>query len=291
MASGLAKGIGYGATGASIGAGVGGPVGAAIGGGIGLIGGLFAGSDSEPDPYVAPSFADINLQRDNPELYAELQQLKQQEKLQTQLYQARIAGPTVLERAQESDAANATAANSQARGQLGTSVGNSAREASADRIRQMIQERAMQEGNAHLDNANRIQQQYLQGFTGGQNAIMANRVAEAKAAAGASADEAAASNQFYSGLANAGFSGIANGLNSYNLGQTADANPYPMQTPYGSPSVPMAPTGAPMAMPAAAAYSGPMGPYNTGPLVPPQTRPGYGVYAPGYGSYYGRYGQ
>lgn len=285
MASGFQKGIGLGATGAGIGASFGGPIGAGVGGGLGLLAGLFMGGDQEVEPYQAPSFSDINLKKENPDLYKELMVLKQQETMAEDAYNARRAGPTALEQQQIRDAQAGAASNASARGLLGTSVGQSSQQSAENRIRNEIMDRAYQEAQQLQGVANQRQLQYMQGLGGAQNAVMQNKLHEAEINHGQAIQEDQAGNQFYSGLFNAGLSGIANGLNSYNYQNTANANPYSMpkalsQGPNDFASHAWSPTAPTPPIPYLGTYMPPAS--ASGPMFPQQLQPGYGVYAPGY---------
>jgi len=226
MASGIQKGVGAGlggaGTGAMVGSAIGGPgLGTVIGGGVGaaagFLGGFFQGDDEEP-VYQSRSFADINLRKENPELYQELMNMKAQEKVAMDNYYARRGGQlSVDERAQVNQAMGNQAQALQARGLAGTSIGMASQEAAEARIRQELLDRSYKESLGYLDQAHGYQKDYIQGLSGAQNDIMRMEQGAYDKNYEADLAEMQASNQFYSGLANAGIGMGAQAFNTYEM--------------------------------------------------------------------------
>lgn len=129
------------AGGAALGGSVGGPYGAAIG----AVGGGLYGFFSTPDDYVSPSFSDINLQSENPELYAQILQLRAIQKQATDAYNARRLGMTDLEQRDLAAGLSNSRDIQSSQGLLGSSVGNSQMADTDARLRGAIANRALQE--------------------------------------------------------------------------------------------------------------------------------------------------
>lgn len=208
MASRGQKALGTAATGAGIGASVGGPVGAGIGGGLGALFGLFQGDDPE---IKVPTFTDIDLARDNPDLFKRLQENEKLLQEARRLYDRRRQGITSEEDRMYKESladVNRGLVNS---GLAGTSDGMMMAARARSEMDAKIAERIAAEELGLLNN--------LQGATRGMYdltkdayaATMAPSLMEYQAAMG----DQAAKNQFYSGLFSGGLSMLGQGLNKY----------------------------------------------------------------------------
>lgn len=127
--------------GAATGAAIGGPYGAAIG----AIGGGIYGALSTPDDYTSPSFSDINLANENPELYQNILQLRALQQQAQTAYNARRLGMTDQEQRDLSQGLSNSRDVQSSQGLLGSSVGNSQLADTNARLRGSIANRALQE--------------------------------------------------------------------------------------------------------------------------------------------------
>lgn len=236
------KGTGLAGSGAGIGMMVGGPIGAAIGGGLGFLGGLFSGSDKEPE-YVSPSFADINLQNENPELYAELMRMQAMSDQAEQMYNQRRAGMTYGERQGLNEAMSNQAQQQANQGLLGSSAGAAMQADAEARLRDQIQQRAFQEQQALFNNLAQQRAAKANALMAAQNQIMGLKTHGADVNYNQAMAEDQAANQFYSGLFNGGLGMLGQYQNMQGLKDIAKMqygqlgpNELPTNIPAGIPS-------------------------------------------------------
>ncbi len=194
------------AGGAATGAAIGGPYGAVIGGVAGGLYGLF----STPDDYISPSFSDINLQSENPELYAQLLKLRAVEALAKQEYDTRRQGATYQEEQDYARGLSNSRDIQASQGLLGTSVGNSQMTATNNQLRGAIAERALREKEALYNNYQQAAMQNFNATRQGLMDVMGQRTGAAEMNYKNGLAEQEGNNQF-----------IYNGLRAY---QTADQN-------------------------------------------------------------------
>lgn len=194
-------------------------------GGIAAIKGLF-----EDDPeYTAPSFKDINLAQENPELYQQLLAQNQLLGMLEQQYKARNAeannrrGYTQSENIELGQGLGGIDQQLAERGLLGSGAGVGARAQAEIQMRDAINQRIMQDQMQKQQQANMLLNQLMQGrnqqtnnFQQGQNSIMDGRQAQAQARYQGDVHNQQAQNQFFNGLLGAG-------LQSYGNQQNMDA--------------------------------------------------------------------
>ena len=211
MGLGSILGTGLGAVGGSFFGPAGTMAGAAIGGGAG---GLFDSNDV--GPYRSPSFADIDLAKENPELYAELMKVSAAADQAQRLYDQRNRGMNEME-VQQLAAGRANMSNNLAnRGLLGTSAGLAAETGAEGQIRAQIAARAFQEQQALAQAAQQAHQGLFQDYMQAQNQVM-NPMHQAAQANWENQNAInQGNNQFYGGLINGGMSLAGN---MYNMNQ------------------------------------------------------------------------
>lgn len=196
------KAAGGASTGAAIGSVIPG-VGTAVGAGIGGLLGFFMGSDKEPE-YISPSFADINLKNENPELYAELMRLQAMSDQAEAMYNQRRAGMTYSERQGLEEAMGNQAQQQANQGLLGSSAGAAMQADAEARLRDQIQQRAFQEQQALFGNMAQQRAAKANALMAAQNQIMGLKTHGADINYNQAMAEEQAANQFYSGLFNGG---------------------------------------------------------------------------------------
>ncbi len=227
--------------------------GTAIGAGLGFIGGLLGGDDEE---LQSPMFSDISLARDNPELWARIQQNDLQIQAAQRALDSRRAGMTAQEQYGLNDARSTLGAQQSWRGTLGSSTGVAQQADLEGRLRAQIAERAYKEQLGLMANVQGLHQQQFQDTRAGLQDVMqamqyGNKNAQAEQIAG---------NQFWSGGFNSGMNAIGNMQN-----QNALESIYSAQPPgYGGRT-------APVYMPSYSSGSSPLG-----------FQPGYGLGTPTY---------
>lgn len=203
-------------------------------GGIGSLVGMFTGNDD------APTYADINLQRDNPDLWRELQQLQAMSKEYERLYARRQMGPTAQEKAQAEQGRSRNEEQLATRGMLGSSTGNRLQADYNAQIMNAIQQRAFQEQQQLLAAQMQAKQAYAQQFGQAQQGAL-------QAAMGQFQNKQQghqAQNQFFGGLFNAGVGMMGNQMyaDQMNAAQAkARPNYYSQGVPGAAPSYAMAP--------------------------------------------------
>ena len=197
--------------GATTGWSFGGPWGAAIGGiGGGLLG-MLSGSDDE-----MMSFADVDLQRDNPDLWAELQNLEAMSQQYEKMYNARMQGPTMGERAQVEQGRSRLEEQQKTRGMGGSSAGARMMGEYNNQAMSSIQQRAFEEAMSLLSAQQNVSQARSQGILSGQNAIVNQGNQQVQNQIGSDT----ARNQFMSGLINTGLKKYANDQYTNSLKQS-----------------------------------------------------------------------
>lgn len=169
-------------------------------GGIGALKGLF-----KHDPvYNSPHFADVNLERENPELWQELQNLNAVVAQMQSAYDARKSGLNSMERGQLNEGRSNLDARLSNQGLLGTSAGMALESDLNNRAFTAANDRSDSQANALLAQLLSARHGYLGAFGSAQNALLNNKQDEAKTRYGAGQAEDQAQNQFFSGLFNAG---------------------------------------------------------------------------------------
>lgn len=160
-------------SGAAGGAALGTAIAPGYGTAIGAVAGGLYGLFSTPDDYTSPSFSDINLQSENPELYAQLLQLRAIQSQAQREYDTRRMGMTAQE---ESDyykgMANSRDVQS-SQGLLGTSVGNSQMTNTNNLLRGAIADRALKEREQLFGNLQSATQNNFNGTNQALQEIMA----------------------------------------------------------------------------------------------------------------------
>ncbi len=209
-------------TGAAVGGTVGavagsyfGPVGTVAGGALGgAVGGLF--DESDVGPYKSPSFSDIDLAKENPELYAELMKVSAAADEAQALYDQRNRGMSNLEAQQYASAKSNSEARLANQGLLGTSAGSSAQAGVEQQVLAQIAARAVQEQQALAQNNQAAHSALFQDYMAAQNQVV-NPMQNAAYANWQNANQIhQGNNQFYGGLINGG---MALAGNAYNMNQ------------------------------------------------------------------------
>ncbi len=192
---------------------VGGPYGAIIGGALGFGAGMLQGDDKNPT-FTAPSFSDIDLQTENPELYEELMKAYAAADEMENAYRARRAGPNYSDNAEMAEVNSGIQQRLAHQGLLGSSVGVAAAADADTMLRERINERAMQE-------AERLRAAWMAQQAGNANFkrqmqqdVMSGMMAEKTGQYQADREDLAANNQFYSGLFNGGMQMGGTALNN-----------------------------------------------------------------------------
>ncbi len=212
------KALSTGAAGAGVGAQVGGGYGAIIGGAIGAGVGFFQGDDEEPT-FTAPSFSDIDLQTENPELYEDLMEMYAQADALEREYLSRQAGPSYLDRAEIADVNSGIQNRMSHQGILGSSVGVAAAADADTMLREKINERAMQEAQQMKAAWFAQQNAAMNAKRAMQQDVMSGLMAEKTGQYTADREDVAANNQFYSGLFNGGMQMAGTAYNNDRMDQ------------------------------------------------------------------------
>ncbi len=232
MASSGQKALGGASSGAGLGFEIGGPVGGAIGAGLGGLFGLFSGSDPK---IVAPTFADIDLAKENPQLYGRLQQQDALIKQAQGLYDQRRQSITPNEDRMYRDYLAQNGRNLQGSGLAGTSDGMALANNAARTYQDQLADRIYKEKLGLFDN---LQNASNQGYNMNRQAL--GDVMQAKnAQMGVNENYLNNSNQMWSGLFNGGLSALGQGINTANLREVpqlpASYGAFPAGYSYGAP--------------------------------------------------------
>jgi len=173
----------------------GGPGGAVAGYGAGgAISGAF-----KRDPKM-PSLADVNLARDNPELWKQLQELKAMNFELDRQYAQRREGATAGEISQMGEARSQAYERQGNQGLIGSSTGAGLMGKQEAEMQNALQERIFRERQAMLQASMQGRQNYLGQLQGAQQNALAGMQGQVQ---NQIANDAAR-NQFYSGIFNAG---------------------------------------------------------------------------------------
>lgn len=183
------------------GAAIGGPAGAMIGAGIG---GSLGGMLKPREKYKSPSFADIDLARDNPALFAELQKYEQLGSRLEALYNQRRTGPSAAEQRMKEGALQDQRQNMASRGLLGGSTSMLAEQDLNRRFQEDVMARSAAEQQALMGQLLAQRQNQIGLMSGAQNAIMGNLGQEAMTDYNSRVANDQARNQFFMGLAQGG---------------------------------------------------------------------------------------
>lgn len=193
--------------------------------------GMTAYGMMKPSPqFQSPNFSDINLQNDNPALYAEIQKYSNiGNQLQAQ-YNNTFKGPTASDIQARDQSSNDLNHNLEARGQVGGSTSILANNQLNQNFQNQVMQRAFAERSQlanQMDNNQRgVAQMYGQGQQQAygamynqnmQNYMNAQRQDQAR-------------NQFGMGLLGAGVQGYANNQNAQNMQNNMNNN-YLMASP------------------------------------------------------------
>ncbi len=192
--------------GAATGAAIGGPYGAAIG----AVGGGLYGLFSTTDDYTSPSFSDINLASENPELYQQVLQLRALQQQAQSAYNARRIGMTDLEQRDLAQGLSNSRDIQSSQGLLGSSVGNSQMADTNARLRGSIANRALQEQGQLFGQLQGATQNAYNGTNQALQEIMAQKMGQSQMNYQQGLAQTQGNTQF-----------IQSGLNAY---QTADQN-------------------------------------------------------------------
>lgn len=185
---------------------------------IGGLGSLFGMLKGTPD---APSYADLDLAKENPDLWKELQRLQAVNRQYDDMFAARRAGANASELAQLAQGRSQVQDQLANRGLIGSSAGTSMQAGADAQMQGQIQERAFQEMMAMQQARQQAQAQYAQQLAQGQQMAMQPMQAQHQQGMQGDADR----NQFFGGLLGAGL-------------QMYGANQYLQQQPqyqYGAP--------------------------------------------------------
>lgn len=178
----------------------GGPSGAAIGYGAGgALSNMF--SDSE-----APTLSDVNLARDNPELWKELQGLEALVGEYDRQYAQRKQGATAGELAGVAEGRGHYAEQLGNLGLTGSTAGAQLQGAHEAKMQDALMNRIAQERQQLLAQLFQAKQAYASAFANGQQGVLASLQGRANA----HNQDQESQNQFYSGIGNAGLRMLGN---------------------------------------------------------------------------------
>jgi hypothetical protein len=193
--------------------------------GIGAAGMLKGMLEDSPE-YNAPSFADIDLQKENPELWKELQRELALADQAEALYNNRRKGATFSEKQEMQDSINSLLQRQGSMGQLGSAVGASQAVSAENLLRSRIAERAFREEQALLGQSMNARRSYLGDVSSAQQAVMAPLQQKAQAEYQNAQQEQMGMNQMFSGLFNGGLSAYGNQQNVDAMRAISANNPY-----------------------------------------------------------------
>jgi hypothetical protein len=206
-----------------------GPVGTVVGGVAGGLLGFFSGMASGSDPVpVAPTFADISLAKDNPDLFKRLQDQDAIIREARNMYEARRQGMTAQERFSYGDSMARTGESLNRAGLSGSSDAFAIADEQRRRQDAVIADRVFQEKNALY---NQYLQQVDRGYNQNRQAI-GDVLDQKNRQFSADNQKLADSNAMWSGLANSGLSNLGRGINMY-ASQTRPPPQYAMPQGYG----------------------------------------------------------
>lgn len=192
-----------------------GPWGIAGGAVLGGIGGYFAAPD---DPQGLYNYSDVDLARDNPELYRQIKELEQQRDQLKQELTSRQAGMSIMEARGLQDQKAAQASQLAGQGILGSSAGQSAQANAEALARAQIQQNAFAQRQA-------LQQQILgadQGIGGAYSNTLASTLAAKNGQVAQNNDNNMSRASYNSGLLNSAFGGLAAAGGMYQNQQNFD---------------------------------------------------------------------
>lgn len=213
--------------------------------GAGALGSLYG--MLKPDPKT-PSLADVDLARDNPDLWKQLQQLQSMNRELDTMYRTRRAGATASELAQLGAGRSQLSDQLATRGLVGSSAGSQQQAAAEAQMQAAIQQRAYQEMMQLMQARQQAEQQYTQNFSNAQQQALASKFPGYQAQMQNNAER----NQFYGGLFGAG-------MNMYGTQQYLDGMP---KTPIPTGAQPMATQASFNVAPSGGGYATPS--YNLG---------------------------
>lgn len=174
--------------------------------GLMAVGGAGAayGLMKKPQQYNSPNYDDIDLARDNPALYAELQKYEKLGNVLEAQYNQRKTGPNNAELRMRDQALNDQRNNLQSRGALGGSTSLLAERDLNARFQEEVMARAFQEQQAMMAQRLAQRQAQAQMFGNAQQGIMANMNQAAMMDYQGRQAQDQARNQFFTGLMGAG---------------------------------------------------------------------------------------
>jgi hypothetical protein len=194
-------------------------VGLIAAGGAGTAYGLM----KKPAQYNSPNYDDIDLARDNPLLYAELQKYEQiGNELEAQ-YNQRRTGPSNSEMRMFDDAQAQQNNQLQARGSLGGSTALLASRDLHDNFQNQVMQRAFQEQQQMLAQLSAQRAQQAQLYGNAQNSVMQNLSQQAMADYQGKMAQDQARNQFFSGLMGGGMGLMGSGMQANAVGKNTAA--------------------------------------------------------------------
>jgi len=183
-----------------------GPWGTAIGAGIGALGGLLGFM------HHTPQYSDIDLAKDNPELYKQIQANQALLAQANAAYQARRSGVTASEQMARSQAMAQTQNGLASQGLLGTSYGLSSATDQNNKLNASLQDRIYQEQLGLMQNAQNQGQTVYNQTKGALDDVMAAKQGQSAQQTG-----------LYSGLMGAGAGLVSSSLTNGQL-NTNNAN-------------------------------------------------------------------
>lgn len=170
-------------------------------GGLGMLKGLFSSNQT-------PSLSDVNLQRDNPELYQQLQQMQSVVGEYQNAYNQRRQGATAGELAGMAQSRAADSSRMGNLGLIGSSAGQSMMGGFEAQQQNALQQRIFQERQQALQGLQGAQQNYTSALGNAQSQDLQALMGQHQGnLAGQTAQ-----NQFFSGM-------LGSGLNLYGTGQ------------------------------------------------------------------------
>lgn len=204
--------------------------------------GQIAGMLEDSPEYKAQSFRDINLQNENPDLYAETLKMRMAADEAERMYTARRSGATQAEQRELGQGLARSQEILANQGLLGSSVGTSQMADTESRLRGAIAERALREQQALYQQAQAARGNVFNAMRGMQGDVMNERNRAAQINYGDQQGESQAQNQFFSGLFNsganlAGQAYLGDQMNAYRQGvpsmQMGAPQYYQPMSPYG----------------------------------------------------------
>lgn len=179
-----------------------------ISGGIGLAGSLFGNKAPE---YKSPTFKDISLERDNPELWNELLKLRAASEQANKILAERGTGTTEQQRFDQNQAIDRQR-NQYAQMGIGGAMQSAAENDLVARLRAQQADQNFRERMALMQNAQGLDQAYLGALSGAQGQLMNQAQNEAQMRYNDQLSRNQGRNQFFSGLFNAGLGLAGQGM-------------------------------------------------------------------------------